>query len=592
MADGPEGDGTHYRRILEAMGDGVYALDADSRYVDCNEYLAELTGYDVDEMIGETPAIFHPEEDIERFERAIRELIRDDDAKVETVETTVRTADDAVVPVEVNLTLLPSADGEFAGTVGVVRDISDRKERERELERYETFVEASGDPMYALDADGRFTFSNEAHQDLLGYDEEELLGEHASMAVTDDGVERGEATIRELLGSDDRNRATFEMRIVASDGERIETENHVALLYDEDGEFRGTVGVLRDISDRKRRERELQEYETIVRTVPDEVYTMDADGYITSVAPPAGDDTSIAGYSREEMVGSHASLVMDEDDVQRAEATIRDLLTTPGKERASFEMDHVTRDGERVPHENHIAPLYDEDGEFRGTVGVLRDISDRKERERELERQNERLAEFANVVSHDLRNPLNVARAEAEMLREQCDDEHLDHLQAAHERMEAIVEDVLTLARQGEAVEDPGRTSLERVAERAWANVEAPRATLTVEADATLPADARRLQRLLENLFRNSVDHGGESVSVTVGSLGSEGGFYVADDGPGIPEDEREAVFESGYTTEADGTGFGLAIVRRIADAHGWSVELADGSDGGARFEFAERRPS
>ena len=98
-----------------------------------------------------------------------------------------------------------------------------------------------------------------------------------------------------------------------------------------------------------------------------------------------------------------------------------------------------------------------------------------------------------------------------------------------------------------------------------------------------LQADATRLRQLLENLFRNSVDHGGEDVTITVGTLAD--GFYVADDGPGIPEAERDQVFESGYSTNRDGTGFGLAIVEEIAAGHGWEITVTEGVEGGARFE-------
>lgn len=89
---------------------------------------------------------------------------------------------------------------------------------------------------------------------------------------------------------------------------------------------------------------------------------------------------------------------------------------------------------------------------------------------------------------------------------------------------------------------------------------------------------------MLENLFSNAVTHAGADVAVTVGAL--DGGFYVADDGPGIPEDVRGTVFEAGHSTEEDGTGFGLAIVEAIADAHDWTVSLAESKAGGARFEF------
>jgi len=109
-------------------------------------------------------------------------------------------------------------------------------------------------------------------------------------------------------------------------------------------------------------------------------------------------------------------------------------------------------------------------------------------------------------------------------------------------------------------------------------------ATLVVESDQRIQADRSRLQQLVENLVRNAVEHGGADVTVTIGAL--EDGFYAEEDGPGIPTENRDAVFEMGYSTIEDGTGFGLSIVNQIADAHGWTVHVTEGSDGGARFEI------
>ncbi|MBS3761523.1 MAG: ATP-binding protein, partial [Halodesulfurarchaeum sp.] len=106
-----------------------------------------------------------------------------------------------------------------------------------------------------------------------------------------------------------------------------------------------------------------------------------------------------------------------------------------------------------------------------------------------------------------------------------------------------------------------------------------------VTGDKTFEADPDRLASLLENLFRNAVEHAGPEVTVTVEPTSD--GFAVADDGPGIPPEDRETVFESGYTTETDGTGFGLAIVAEVATAHDWSVRVEESDAGGARFVFA-----
>jgi len=220
-----------------------------------------------------------------------------------------------------------------------------------------------------------------------------------------------------------------------------------------------------------------------------------------------------------------------------------------------------------------------------GVVITLTDITDREQYRRELERQNERLEQFASVVSHDLRNPLNVAQGRLELAQEEVDSEHLEPVRNALDRMAALIEDVLTLARQGESISETTEVSLAATADDAWSVVEAGEATLNIAGDIRFAADEDRLQQLLENLFRNAIEHGGSDVTVTVGAIDGRG-FYVEDDGAGIPEEDRDSVFESGFTTSQDGTGFGLAIVSEIVGAHGWTAEVTEGTSGGARFEI------
>jgi signal transduction histidine kinase len=145
---------------------------------------------------------------------------------------------------------------------------------------------------------------------------------------------------------------------------------------------------------------------------------------------------------------------------------------------------------------------------------------------------------------------------------------------------------MLTLARQGEAVGETETISLNTFTKQAWQNVDTDTATLNVKTDLRLNADRSRLLQMFENLYRNAIDHGGEAVTIRVGSLENGDGFFIEDTGPGISTSDREDVFESGYTTNQDGTGFGLAIVSRIVEAHGWSIEVTNGTDGGARFEI------
>ena len=217
-----------------------------------------------------------------------------------------------------------------------------------------------------------------------------------------------------------------------------------------------------------------------------------------------------------------------------------------------------------------------------------------RERDAELQREIDRLEKFAGLVSHDLRNPLNVAAGRLALAQGKVDDEgareELEAVAAAHDRMEELIEDLLALARHGQTVDEPEPVSLAETAARAWQTVDTGDAVLRRPDDSlAVEADPERLRTLLENLFTNSVEHGAtaadagaaDHTTVTVGPLSD--GFYVADDGPGFEMDPEEAV-EYGISSDPSGTGFGLAIVREIAAAHGWSLAVTD--DDGVRFAF------
>jgi len=246
-----------------------------------------------------------------------------------------------------------------------------------------------------------------------------------------------------------------------------------------------------------------------------------------------------------------------------------------------------------------------------GRVFVLRDITPLRVREQALEEENERLDRFARVLSHDLRNPLNVAQGRLQLAKETSDDPggHLASVERSLGRMNEIIQDMLLLtwSKQELRLEDLGPVDLGVAAREAWGNVEASRATLQVASSMKIRGHEGRLRQLLENLFRNAVEHGSETVLVTVGTLSNEPpssseralrGFFVEDNGPGISEEKRGTVLKAGHSSREKGTGLGLSIVHGIAEAHGWSMlvtesgaESAVGSRGrGARFEFRDER--
>ncbi|WP_435333355.1 PAS domain-containing protein [Haloarchaeobius sp. TZWWS8] len=261
-------------------------------------------------------------------------------------------------------------------------------------------------------------------------------------------------------------------------------------------------------------------------------------------------------------------------------------------------------------------PLYDDSAEPVGVCGISTDITELKEREDELERQKARLDEFARLVSHDLKSPLAVAQGYLGLVEEDVEHENIDEVKRAHERIEDIIDGLLHLARQGRQIGDRDPVRLDVLARTAWTTVDTRYATLETESAAVIDADVDRLQQAFENLFRNSIEHGRAAEQVPVGEDGSADasrpltvrvgvlressapaqqtthddeaavrGFYVEDDGTGFDDATQENAFELGVTSSNTGTGFGLAIVQKIVEAHGWSISSTEGSTGGARFE-------
>lgn len=287
------------------------------------------------------------------------------------------------------------------------------------------------------------------------------------------------------------------------------------------------------------------------------------------------------GLTDDELDGMVATEFFEEADHRAIEAAVAEVIETG---ETVVEAWGQTTEG-RIRFEMSGQLVTGADGEPVGFAGIGRDVTDRYEHADRLSEQNERLAEFADLLAHDLRNPLQVAGGHLEMLRQGPRPASLDAIAAAHDRIERIITDIRMAAREGAMEADTEPTDVATLAREAWAYVDTDDAVFDCPESLPLAADADRLLRLFENLFRNSVEHGGEG-PLTVRLASTPTGFAVEDNGPGIDPGDRERVFQPGVSDTAGGTGFGLYIVRTIAAAHDWSVSVTDGDLGGTRFEF------
>ena len=629
--------------ILDALDDLFFTFDEQGRFLQWNRTVVEVTGYDDAALDSMSPADFFEGEDADRVTTAIAEVFESGRARV---EAPVVTRDGERIPFEFRAVRVTDGAGETQGFCGVGRDISERRAAERERR---AVIDRMTDAFFAVDSEWRLTYVNDRAGQILSsaaagdLSASELEGTHLweaiPAAVDTVFYERYHEAMRTQEAVSFREHYApletwFDVRAYPSESglsvffqdvteeqrhrERIESRERVLrelydvtadadLSFDEQVEALMTVG----------REVLGTDYAALSR-VEGETYVFEAvqspDG-----ALEAGDSVPLSATNCERAVVTERTLVLEDvgTDAELAERAgytewgISCYLGAPvrvdGDVYGTFCFyDEPPRE---EPFSDWEVTLVDLMAQW-----VSYEIERRRVTER-LSRKNDRLEEFASFVSHDLRNPLNVLQGSLDLAEETGDPEQFAACHRAADRMEQLIDDVLTLSRQGETVADTRPVPLAGLAESCWGSVETGGATLRTETDRVVVADRSRLRQVLENLVRNSVEHSttsprsqaregsvehgstgsrpaadegvehdGDDLTVTVGAL--EDGFYLEDDGPGIPAEERDRVFDSGYSTSTTGTGFGLAIVERIVEAHGWTIEVTEGTAGGARFEI------
>ena len=373
----------------------------------------------------------------------------------------------------------------------------------------------------------------------------------------------------------------IEVRVVTDDG----TEKWVRTTGDpqfENGECVRIRGTIQDITARMEREQTLESEREFVQkslnALEDIFYYVDTEGDFQRWNQTLSE---LTGYGDEEIGAMNALDFFEGDHRESIKTAMGNILQTGSN---VTEAAITTKDGRQITHEFRGVRMTNDAGEPTGIIGIARDITTRKRREADLMAERDRLDEFAGIISHDLCNLLGAAEGWLEVVQAECDSAHVDDVANAIDRSQAVINDLLTLAQKGDTIGCIEPVPLTALVEECWQVVPDDQATLVVDDDRTISADRSRLRQLLENLFMNAVEHGSDDVSISVG--GVDDGFYVADNGVGIPDSERDRIFEGGYSTAQDGTGFGLRIVKQIVDAHGWEIAATDSDSGGARFEI------
>jgi len=592
-------DQTADRFAVDAVTDVSSGLDR----LGSTEYDCVVSGYELPEMTGLD------------FFRRVREtapatpfvLYADDrqiasDAITAGVTEYVPPGDSASLPARIE-----------AAVSGTDRQIADR------LRRLEALVQTVPTAIVRVDTTGEIAFANDSARSILGFEDDQPLArtyDDPDWEIRDlDGepIPDEELPFQRVLASGEPVDG-YRHSIRCPDGVRRIVEVSGAPLSDGQGAIEGVVFAISDATPRRQRETAFEALHEIATTIQRE-QTVEAvcERTVTAAAdilefdtcsiiiregewlvpyavsentPPDGVqrmriDEGLAGKTFQSGESEIVDRVPDNDDVKPAKESYRSGISVAIGKYGVFQAVSTTP-----------GAFSDEDIEF---AELLLSHTENKieqlERETELRRQNERLDEFAGIVSHDLSNPLNVAQLQLELARESVDNERLAAVARAHDRMETLIEALLTLARSRNPVTESVPVDLAAVAAQSLATLDTDAVRLSTESDAYIQADRDLVTILLENLLKNSAEHGcdgteqaEDTVTVRIGLL--DDGFFFEDDGAGVPAEIREEIFDVGVSTGPDGTGIGLKIVTEIVDAHGWAIDVAESDDGGARFEI------
>jgi PAS domain S-box-containing protein len=587
-------------QILKMVPSCVVQLDIDGDFIFANQRAEEVLGLEADALIDRK--YNDPEWEIQNLdggpmpdEELPFRRVRDTGEPLYGVRHTIRWPDGTRKVLLVNGAPLFDRDGAVESAVFSITDITDQQDQERELTRAQRRLEL------ALEATDMGVWEWELETDEVAWSE--TL--ERAMGLEPGGFEGTFEAFTEYVHPDDRPHVREEVEHAIETGSVYKTEFRMCpkngpcqwielrgqLL--EDAASERLVGIHHDITERKKREQELEQQREQFQYVEDVANI----GYWELDLETPG-DPELSGSrgvfdiyelpDTESLDVTEATEFYHPEDRPRIERAVGGVIAD--REPYDLELRLTTAAGnDRWVHT--VGEPVTREGDVVKIRGIMQDVTEYKHQEQALADQNERLGRFASIVSHDLRNPLRVADGRLELLREECESQHLDPIGVALGRIDRIIEDLLVLAREGRDIGDTEPVDIHEMFMEAWSiaadghDGAAPVVRMIESEEAgKIEADGDRLRQLLENLIRNAVEHGGDGVTVTVGGLND--GFYVEDDGPGIPVEEREHVFEASYSTNEDGTGFGLSIVEQIVEAHGWNIRVTDGSEGGARFEI------
>lgn|GEM_PF-994834 len=590
-----------YRNIVDKAFDGIYILQ-DNSIVFCNKRLEEIVGYSSEELKNM--------DFIQLVAQEHRELVRERELQrltgeevQETYELVAIRKDGKEINIEIFATYI-----DYMGrpvSQGYVKDINERKQREAELRESNDFLDSilqsSVDAIVAVDQKGIVTFASKGAQDMLGYNREDWIGSHVSKYYVE-GIQV--ARRMERIVAENGELRNYEIDYLAMDGRKISAIVSASLMKDPHGKVIGALGVAKNMTEKKKLEDELRAakdfLESIVESSIDGIAATDTKGNITFASKGAEE---ILGFDREGCKGTHISkyYVNDIDEARK----IMSVLQEKGKLQ-NYETTLIARDGRIIPINTSASLLRDARGNVIGTLGVVKDITEKKRLEEEIRRRNEELENFVFTVSHDLKSPLVSLQGFSSILlndyRDNLDEKgrhYLERIKKNLNHMETHILDLLELSRVGRVVgtfeEVDAMLIIEEAIVRLQHQLNEKEVELILENHfPVIYCDKKSLLQVFENLLSNSIKFMGEqgSPATEIGheDKGKYYEFHVKDNGIGIDGNYHEKIFgifqRLQDIKDVEGTGVGLAITKRIVENHGGTIWVESKKENGATFYF------
>ena len=492
---------------------------------------------------------------------------------------------------------------QVTGIVASLRDITDeRRARDAVAQsesRYRNLFESATDAIYTLDVHGSFTSANQSTCELTGRPRDALLGHNSRGIIEVDDMDDMVGHFNEALAG---NAVRYECSIRRLDGERrmVSITNTPIRRNDV---IVGVLGVARDVTEARARaialERSEARYTRLVESASDAIFTVDEAGRFTAVNRAL---EHAVGRERDALIGARFSEIVDPADLAAAERLLRETFAG---ERSRGAVRYRGTSGDVRQGSVITSPVL-EDAGIVGVLGILRDVTDEQRLAEQLLQQEKLVAvgQLVSGVAHELNNPLAGVMAFAQLLLASpvpLDDEPRKAVETIHreaKRAAKIVSSLLTFARQ-----QPAERAAARLNDIVADTLELRRYALrtagidvVLDLDAELPptwADPFQLQQVVLNLLvyaeQALADTGGDrhlGIRTAREADGAQLVLAISDNGPGIPREQLDRIFNPFYTTKpvGQGTGLGLSISDGIVHEHGGRIRVDSTPGAGATF--------